>query len=229
MRLKDKIAIITGAAQGIGRAYALRFAREGAHVVVGDLREEAARAVADECSALGPEAVALRLDVADEASTQDVVARTMERFGRIDVLINNAAIYYDLDREDRPSATSTRPVGEPDRRLAMEARGRATHEAAAQGEDHPPVVHGGLPRQRRHGGHRESRHADAALPLQRGQNRHRRAHQVHGGRARPVGHQRQRHRAGRHDDRGDEEDRAGRHPPCSSCSARCASHSSPTT
>src|SRR5262249_9867850 len=100
MRLADKIAIVTGAAQGIGRAYALRFAREGAHVVVGDVREEAAHTVADECTALGPEAMAVRLDVADEASTQAIAARAMERFGRIDVLLNNAAIYYELDRTE---------------------------------------------------------------------------------------------------------------------------------
>jgi 3-oxoacyl-[acyl-carrier protein] reductase len=98
MRLKDRVAIITGAAQGIGRAYALRFAREGAHVVVGDIREAEARAVAAECTALGPEALAVRVDVADEASTLALAAHTADRFGRIDVLVNNAAIYYDLDR-----------------------------------------------------------------------------------------------------------------------------------
>ena len=54
MRLRDRVAIVTGAAQGIGRAYALRFAREGAHVVVADIRDEQARAVATECQALGP-------------------------------------------------------------------------------------------------------------------------------------------------------------------------------
>ncbi len=104
MRLAEKIAIITGAAQGIGRAYALRFAREGAHVVVGDVREDAARAVAEECGALGPDAAAMRLDVADEASTQEVVSRTLERFGRVDILVNNAAIYYDLDRTENTLA-----------------------------------------------------------------------------------------------------------------------------
>ncbi len=98
MRLADRIALVTGAAQGIGRAYALRFAREGAHVVVADLREDAAQATAAECGAIGPDALALRLDVSDEASTRDVVGRTVERFGRVDILVNNAAIYYDLDR-----------------------------------------------------------------------------------------------------------------------------------
>jgi 3-oxoacyl-[acyl-carrier protein] reductase len=68
-------------------------------VVVADLRDEQAEAVAAECRAAGPDALAAHLDVSDEASTLAVAARTIERFGQIDVLINNAAIYYDLDRE----------------------------------------------------------------------------------------------------------------------------------
>ena len=104
MRLAERVAIITGAAQGIGRAYALRFAREGARVVLGDVREEAAQAVAEECRATGGQAVAVRVDVADEASTRALAAATVERFGRIDVLVNNAAIYYDLDREQNTLA-----------------------------------------------------------------------------------------------------------------------------
>lgn len=99
MRLQDRVAIITGAAQGIGKAYALRFAREGARVVVADLRDEQAEVVAAECRAAGSDAIATHLDVSDEASTRAVAARTVERFGQIDVLVNNAAIYYDLDRE----------------------------------------------------------------------------------------------------------------------------------
>lgn len=98
MRLQDRVAIITGAAQGIGKAYALRFAREGAHVVVADLRTEAAQAVAAECTALGPKAMAVQVDVASEASAQAMADRVATELGRIDVLVNNAAIYYDLDR-----------------------------------------------------------------------------------------------------------------------------------
>ena len=104
MRLRDRVAIITGAAQGIGRAYALRFAREGAHVVVADIRDQQARAVAAECAALGPAALGARVDVADESSTRALAEAAIERFGRIDVLVNNAAIYYDLDRTENTLA-----------------------------------------------------------------------------------------------------------------------------
>jgi 3-oxoacyl-[acyl-carrier protein] reductase len=98
MRLRDKVAIITGAAQGIGRAYALRFAREGAHVVVADLRYDAAKAVAAECTALGPGALALEVDVSSEASATALADTVVRELGRIDVLVNNAALYFDLDR-----------------------------------------------------------------------------------------------------------------------------------
>ncbi|MGH7893091.1 MAG: SDR family NAD(P)-dependent oxidoreductase [Candidatus Binatia bacterium] len=98
MRLQDQVAIITGAAQGIGKAYALRFAREGAHVVVADIREDAAQAVAAECSAIGPRAVAARVDVSSEASAKALVELAVAELGRIDILVNNAALYYDLDR-----------------------------------------------------------------------------------------------------------------------------------
>jgi len=97
MRLRDKVAIITGAAQGIGKAYALRFAREGAHVVVADLRVEAAEAVAMECSAIGPRAVAHAVDVSSEASAKALADDVAKDFGQIDILVNNAAIYFDLD------------------------------------------------------------------------------------------------------------------------------------
>lgn len=98
MRLNDRVAIITGAAQGIGRCYALRFAREGAKVACADLNVAGAEAVAAECRALGVDAMAVQIDVANEASADAGAAAVHERFGRIDILVNNAAIYYDLDR-----------------------------------------------------------------------------------------------------------------------------------
>ena len=100
-RLDGRVAIITGAAQGIGRCYALRFAREGARVVCADLNAAGARAVAAEC---GGDAVGLEVDVASEESANALAAAVRERFGRIDVLLNNAALYHDLDRQENTLA-----------------------------------------------------------------------------------------------------------------------------
>ena len=97
MRLRDKVAIITGAAQGIGRQYALRFAHEGACVVIADLRDEQAKGVEKEITSAGGVATAMRADVTSEEQMKALAARTAEKFGRIDTLVNNAAIYYDLD------------------------------------------------------------------------------------------------------------------------------------
>ncbi len=96
MRLKDKVAIITGAGRGIGRAYALRFAEEGARVVVAEIILENAQKVAREIEARGGTALALRTDVADEASVLEMAGKTVEKFGTIDILVNNAAIYYGI-------------------------------------------------------------------------------------------------------------------------------------
>ena len=104
MRLKGKVAIVTGGAQGIGRAYCLRFAQEGAAVAVADKRFEQAKGVAAEVTAQGGQAIAIAVDVSDEASAEAMARQTFERFGRIDVLMNNAAIYYDLDLRNRSLA-----------------------------------------------------------------------------------------------------------------------------
>lgn len=88
-RLQDKVAIITGGASGMGAADARLFVAEGAKVVLTDLNEDAGRALADE---LGDDAVFVRQNVADEADWAKVVDTTIERFGRIDVLVNNAGI-----------------------------------------------------------------------------------------------------------------------------------------
>jgi len=100
MRLKDKVAIITGASQGIGREYALRFAREGAKIAIGDIREAQAQEVVQEIKALGGDALALKTDVSKEEDTKRLAAATHEKFGSIDILLNNAAIFYDMEKED---------------------------------------------------------------------------------------------------------------------------------
>jgi 3-oxoacyl-[acyl-carrier protein] reductase len=97
MRLDGKLAVITGAAQGIGEAYARRFADEGATVVVADLNAEKGAAVA---AALGAPHVFERVDVSSEDDTRRCAEAVMARFGRIDVLINNAAIFAGLEQFD---------------------------------------------------------------------------------------------------------------------------------
>jgi 3-oxoacyl-[acyl-carrier protein] reductase len=92
MRLKDNVAIVTGAGRGIGSEIARRFAAEGARVVVADLDETSAQRVAGEISAIGQSAIGLHVDVTESASVQRVMQETIARYGRIDVLINNAGI-----------------------------------------------------------------------------------------------------------------------------------------
>jgi NAD(P)-dependent dehydrogenase (short-subunit alcohol dehydrogenase family) len=91
MRLRDKVAIVTGAASGLGAATAQLFAREGATVVVADILPDGA-AVAEKIAAGGATAVYHHLDVGDETAWQGLVATVVERFGRIDVLVNNAGL-----------------------------------------------------------------------------------------------------------------------------------------
>ena len=119
MKLQGKVAIVTGAGQGIGRAYAHRLAKEGARVVVAELNETKGKAVAEECHAAGGEAVCVRTDVADEPSCQEMAATAVRQFGRIDVLVNNAAVF---------STIAMKPfwelgVAEWDRLMAVNVRG----------------------------------------------------------------------------------------------------------
>jgi NAD(P)-dependent dehydrogenase (short-subunit alcohol dehydrogenase family) len=92
MRLHDRIAIITGAGSGIGRATALACGREGAHVVIFDLDRDAAEATAREVSGLGRRALAVAGDVADEADVDRLAEAALREFGRIDLLVNNAGV-----------------------------------------------------------------------------------------------------------------------------------------
>jgi 3-oxoacyl-[acyl-carrier protein] reductase len=93
-----KVAIITGAARGIGRAFAIRFGRDEYSVVVADVNRTQAEAVRDEIVAAGGTAMALYTDISDAASCTGCIARTLEAYGRVDVLINNAALFADLAR-----------------------------------------------------------------------------------------------------------------------------------
>jgi NAD(P)-dependent dehydrogenase (short-subunit alcohol dehydrogenase family) len=95
MSVNGRIAIITGAGGGLGRAHAFFLARQGARVVVNDLSHEAADRVAAEIVAAGYEAVAIAASVTDEAAIAGLIAQTMQRWGRIDILVNNAGILRD--------------------------------------------------------------------------------------------------------------------------------------
>jgi 3-oxoacyl-[acyl-carrier protein] reductase len=111
MRLKDKVAIITGGAYGLGNAYTKAFADDGAKVVIADIAFDAAKETEEELTAKGKEALALKVDVANVEDTLEMAKTTAERFGGIDILVNNAGIldrvrisrgkpFYELDLEE---------------------------------------------------------------------------------------------------------------------------------
>ncbi|RMH68730.1 MAG: 3-oxoacyl-[acyl-carrier-protein] reductase [Gemmatimonadetes bacterium] len=95
MRLQDKIALVTGASRGIGKAIALTLAGEGAHLVIGSRTEGACAAVATEIEAMGRQALPVAVDVRDSESVDNMIQQAKETFGRIDILVNNAGITKD--------------------------------------------------------------------------------------------------------------------------------------
>jgi 3-oxoacyl-[acyl-carrier protein] reductase len=92
MRLKDRVALITGGAAGIGKATAQRFVEEGAHVVICDVNTEAGQAAVKE---LGPNAAFYQVDVTDRQEVQEWVDAVVEKYGRVDILVNNAGVLRD--------------------------------------------------------------------------------------------------------------------------------------
>lgn len=124
-RLADDVAIVTGAGRNIGEAIAATFAREGARVVVADIDDGRATAVASGIEADGGRAVATAVDVAEEGQVESLVAETEDRFGPVDILVNNAAI-------NERSGLFDLTVEEFDRVMAVNLRGTflCTREAA---------------------------------------------------------------------------------------------------
>jgi 3-oxoacyl-[acyl-carrier protein] reductase len=100
VRLQDRVAIITGAGQGIGKAYAERFLAEGARVVIAEISEQRGEEALEELRTKG-EVALVRTDISDEQSAKDCARATVDRFGQVDILVNNAALYYDIDNSDQ--------------------------------------------------------------------------------------------------------------------------------
>jgi NAD(P)-dependent dehydrogenase (short-subunit alcohol dehydrogenase family) len=117
MRLKDRVAIVTGAARGIGQTYCLALAREGASVIAADILSCAATVA--QVQEAGGEAMGLTVDVANAQSTQAMAAQTVQRFGRIDILVNNAAVYGGL----KLTPFEQIPEAEWDRVMAVNVKG----------------------------------------------------------------------------------------------------------
>lgn len=92
MRLQNKVAIVTGAASGMGKAIAALYAKEGAKVLVADIHLEAAETVAGEIKSGGGEALAVKANVADESDIQNLIDTTVKTYGTVDILVNNAGI-----------------------------------------------------------------------------------------------------------------------------------------
>lgn len=116
-RVRDRIAIVTGAAQGIGAIYAKVLASEGAAVVVSDILDGTSVVAAIE--AAGGRALYVKADVSDEASVQALVDRTVETFGKIDILVSNAAVYASLKMKPFTEID----VAEWDKVMAVNVRG----------------------------------------------------------------------------------------------------------
>jgi len=120
-RMNGRVAIVTGAGHGIGKAYATRLAEEGAKVVIAELDERSARAVADELTAAGHQALAVATDVSDPASVERMAAAAIDRFGRIDVLVNNAAIFATVPMSRSPFDQIS--IEEWDRMMTVNVKG----------------------------------------------------------------------------------------------------------
>ena len=121
MQLKDKVAIITGSARGMGKTFALRFAREGAKLTICDILD--CEPVAKEIEAIGGEVLALKTDVTSEEDTAEMAKKTVDRFGRIDILVNNAAIYGGIEMKDFVKPIEQIRGEEWDKILAVNVKG----------------------------------------------------------------------------------------------------------
>lgn len=102
MKLKNKVALITGSSRGIGKAIALYFAKEGAKIIVNySHAKEEAEKVVDEIKKMGTEVIAIKCDVSDEKQIKEMIENIVKRFGVLDILVNNAGVVFDTHYLDR--------------------------------------------------------------------------------------------------------------------------------
>ena len=145
MKLRDNVALVTGAAQGIGRSVGLILARNGANVVVSDINLEKAEETAKEIEGIGPKAMAIRVNVANPGDVEGMVDAVLERFGRIDILVNNAGIARDklilrMTEEDWDSVLSINLKGTFNctkavvKQMSKQRRGKIVNIASVSGE-----------------------------------------------------------------------------------------------
>ena len=175
MRLEGKVAIVSGAASGMGAATARRFAKEGARVVIADMLEEEGRQVAAEITRANGSAEFMRLDVTSEDDWKAVVDATVQKYGKLDILVNNAGIsgsavadMLDTDAWDRLMAVNSRGVflGTKHAVLAMKQSGGGSivNLSSISGVTGPDDDAHGLQRVEGRGAHADQIHRGAVRP-----------------------------------------------------------------
>jgi 3-oxoacyl-[acyl-carrier protein] reductase len=118
-RLEEKVAIVTGGASGLGKTFCLALAEHGAKLVVADIKEKEAQQTASEIKAKGGKAISIKADVTSEEATLAMAKETIKQFGRIDILVNNAALVYGITRKPFTEI----PPAEWDKMMAVNLKG----------------------------------------------------------------------------------------------------------
>lgn len=112
MKLKDKIAIVTGSSRGIGRATALLFAKNGAKIIVNYSKsEDEANKVVKEIEKIGSQAIAVKCDVSEEEQVKAMVEEIINKFGKVDILVNNAGVVYDVPFQEKTADQWIKTLG----------------------------------------------------------------------------------------------------------------------
>jgi len=118
-RLEDRVAIVTGGASGLGKTFCLALAEQGAKLVIADIKDEEAQETAREIQAKGGKAISIKADVTSEEATLGMAKEALEQFGRIDILVNNAAMVYGITRKPFTEI----PLDEWDKLMAVNLKG----------------------------------------------------------------------------------------------------------